>query len=151
MNSPFYLFSLFMKRYFINILIIFIFSLLLLWCVLIICDIIYYEFIFDITPYTLKNTSFSTCDINHLETEKAPKCIFSPFIDLFDKNSSQRYFPSYFIVPVFNTTALSANDESKLIETICHGNYVALNYYYDKWVSLLNDLNEIVTNVNRQM
>lgn len=130
------------KRYFKKILWISLFISLLLICISL-YDIVLYGYIFDNTLQEVEHVlSYSDC------TDKDHKCIFAPFIDLFDKsNSSVKYFPSYFTSVQFNLPVNSYNlpvDDSNIVKTISYKQYFILEYYFNKWTSLLNDLNDIV-------
>lgn len=89
-------------------------------------------------------------------------CIFSPFIDFFDKDSSvYKYFPSYlvnsqFTLPILvpnsgeTTTGDLAVDERVLAAISKYNQYFMLEYRNKKYYCLVHDLYNIVSDYIQQ-
>jgi len=80
---------------------------------------------------------------------KNKPCVFSPFIDLFNKNDSTwKYFPSFFEKDQFNLKLNQSNcaiDEKALLHYINYDQYFILEYRNNSYYCLISDLYDIVS------
>ena len=122
---------------------------------LVIIVFIYFSIFIPISQETIEtvsDTPFITISDNSFFNKREKYNVFDPFINIFNqKNSTCKYFPSYFVNSCFNLANLSVNQSDLSIEgdasfnVINYKDYFVVVYHNNSYYHLINDLYDIVS------